>query len=209
MTWFKHLLPGFKEASKGKQYEAPKKQLTPVSVDPRSANPMQFYALQANNLTGQQVGLGGMQVINGNFQPVQPQKKQGGGELPTAPKAEVRYQNGVKDSVAYLGVPFKDSSYFGESIKRVKTPGNASIERRILFRYYPHDNDTTYTEIPEHSKYKIYPIKTKVQPRQATNSDVKYVKRNKDGFISYIPTTPSDEYATLKKRFNTAWNIAK
>jgi hypothetical protein len=129
--------------------------------------------------------------------------------LPTAPKAEIRYQNGVKDSVAYLGVPFKDSSYFGESIKRVRTPENASIERRILFRHYPYDNDTTYTEIPEHSKYKMYPIKTKVQPRQATNSDVKYVKRNKDGFISYIPTTPSDEYATLKRRFDTAWNIAK
>jgi hypothetical protein len=129
--------------------------------------------------------------------------------LPTAPKAEIRYQNGVKDSVAYLGVPFKDSSYFGESIKRVRTPENASIERRILFRHYPYDNDTTYTEIPEHSKYKMYPIKTKVQPRQATNSDVKYVKRNKNGFISYIPTTPSDEYATLKRRFDTAWGIAK
>ena len=118
-------------------------------------------------------------------------KLQKGNKLPNAPKAEDRFKNGVKDSVAYLGVPGKDNTYFGESIKRVTTPDNAKIQRQVLFRHYPNDNDTIYREVPEHSKYRIYPIKTYVQPRQA---------------FSYAK---NPEYEVLKRRFNTAWNLAK
>lgn len=119
------------------------------------------------------------------------QKFQNAGSLPTAPKAEDRYKNGVKDSVAYLGVPGKDNSYFGESIKRVTTPDNAAIQRQVLFRYYPYDNDTIYTEVPEHTKR--FPILPPVNiiPRK--------------GFS--FAQTP--EYGILKRRFNTAWNLAK
>lgn len=111
--------------------------------------------------------------------------------LKTAPKAKDRFRNGVKDSIAYLGVPGKDNSYFGESIKRVTTPDNAAIQRQILFRHYPHDNDTIYTEVPEHTKrLSIFP-QVNIIPRK--------------GFS--FAQTP--EYETLKRRFNTAWNLAK
>ena len=117
-------------------------------------------------------------------------KLQQGNKLPTAPKAEDRFKNGVKDSVAYLGVPGKDNSYFGESIKRVTTPDNAAIQKQILFRHYPHDNDTIYTEVPEHTNRIIFP-KVNIQSRK--------------GFS--FAKTP--DYEILKRRFNTAWNLAK
>lgn len=114
--------------------------------------------------------------------------QKGGGDLRTAPKVEDRYKNSRKDSVAYLD-PY-DPNFYGRSVRRVVTPNNASIQREI---YYPTEGreDTIYTEIPEHKQRLFFLPQVNVKPRK--------------GF-SYIKTP---EYEILKRRFNTAWNLAK
>lgn len=116
--------------------------------------------------------------------------------LPTAPRAEDRYKNGRKDSVAYLGIPMNtgtpvDNTYYGESIKQVSTPNRAKIRQHILFRHSPYNNDTIYTEVPEHTKRLPILPPVNIIPRRE---------------ISYAKTP---EYEILKRRFNTAWNLAK
>ena len=57
INWFKHMIPGFSKAAQKKTYQPPKRQLTPVSIDPRNAHSIQSYPLQAQNLIGKQMDI--------------------------------------------------------------------------------------------------------------------------------------------------------
>ena len=113
------------------------------------------------------------------------------GGLPTAPKAEDRYKNGYKygyrsDGSLYL---FPSPLYTIADVKGVRTDypfmsNQGEIQRTI---FYAGDNpiDTVYTEIPN----SVFPVERKQRYANSKNK------------------TP--EYETLKRRFNTAWNLAK
>ena len=88
------------------------------------------------------------------------------------------------------GVPV-DDTYYGEAIRQVSTPNRAKIRQHILFRHSPYNNDTIYTEVPEHTKR--LPILPQV-----------YIIPRKGFSFAQTP-----EYEILKRRFNTAWNLAK
>lgn len=139
------------------------------------------------------------------------QKFQKAGRLPTAPKAEDRYKNGYKygshltvwsngDGIDTRGVVSNNKIQYG------RFP--AVIQREIRENSNNIANqDTTYYEAPDFVSFPsalfqtLNPIqqstvpaliKPKVKIRKASSKD-----KNKK------------EYEILKRRFNTAWNIAK
>ena len=137
-------------------------------------------------------------------------KYQKGKNLPTAPKAEDRYKNGYKygshltlwsngDGINRSGVISNNKIQYG------RFP--AIIQRDIRENSSDILNqDTTYYEVPSFTAFPILfqtpnpleqskipaLIKPKVKIRQASSKD-----KNRS------------EYETLKRRFNTAWNLAK
>ena len=113
------------------------------------------------------------------------------GGIRTAPLAEVRYKNGVKDSSFTLtGASALSGDVFLKTTRRVSTPDRAKIQREILHRYPESTSDTIYTEIPEHEN-RIFLPNVNILPRK--------------GFS--FAKTP--DYNVLERRFNTAWNLAK
>ena len=113
------------------------------------------------------------------------------GKLPTAPKVEDRYKRGYKygytvDGSLYL---FPKPYYTKVNVSGVRTDypfmSNQGGIKRTVFYTGNTPTDTTYTEIPN----AIFPVKRKMRYASSENK------------------TP--EYETLKRRFNTAWNIAK
>lgn len=137
---------------------------------------------------------------------------QEGGELPTAQKVEDRYKGGrrVTDS----------SSYFGDSISIRGVESQAPwykypaqiVEYIIHSKVSPRFNDTTYAERPSF----IRPINGVVR---AAGNNYHFGKKQRHiipivgGFVNnnYEKSSPQEaaEYETLKRRFNTAWNLAK
>ena len=119
------------------------------------------------------------------------QKFQNAGNLPIAPKAEDRYKNGSKygymaDGSLYL---FPNPLYTIADIKGVRTDypfmSNQGEIKRTIFYAGNSPMDTIYTEIPN----SVFPVERKMRYANSKNK------------------TP--EYEILKRRFNTAWNLAK
>ena len=119
--------------------------------------------------------------------------------LKTAPKAEDRYAEGYNYSQPYMKVVRGKSSGL--------THG-ANIYQFVK-ELTPYYNDTTYVEIPEHTSF------VNVKPRVAkTNSieDLNSPILDKNGWPTgyyKFKFNNSPEYEILKRRFNTAWNLAK
>lgn len=139
---------------------------------------------------------------------------QQGKNLPTAPKVEDRYKNSKRHqtSYKYKGVT-SDSTNIKQVISEKPTLfGNPAVIRQVVnYGRYPYNNDTTYIEIPEISN----PF-TKRKIR-ATNKHIGVLKDYYSHVIPYfgqllpdsLGTSNKKEYEILKRRFNTAWNLAK
>lgn len=136
----------------------------------------------------------------------------GGKRLPTAPPAEQRYAGGKRvinsgkefnDSVSIRGVEAQSPWY--------KYPAQI-IERIVHSSVDPAFNDTVYAERPSF----IIPMNGVVR---ATGNNYYFGKKQRyslpvfGGFVhsNYNASTPGEqqEYDTLKRRFNTAWGVAK
>jgi len=111
--------------------------------------------------------------------------------LPTVPKAEDRYKNGYKYGYTVDGslYSFPKPYYTKVNVSGVRTDYpfmtyQGEIKRNVFYTGNT-PMDTTYTEVPN----AIFPVKRK---RRYASSENK---------------TP--EYEILKRRFNTAWNLAK
>lgn len=126
---------------------------------------------------------------------------QQGKNLPTAPKAEDRYKKGRRVQLPYY--------------KEVYTPTNrmtlthgASI-RQYVEPITPYYNDTTYVEIPEHTSFvKLSPRVASTNSIEDLNSPILDNNGWPTGYYKF-KFNNSPEYETLKRRFNTAWNLAK
>ncbi len=143
------------------------------------------------------------------------QKFQNAGNLPTAPKAKDRYAEGKRQSAITKG-----GRYGGRDkieIKQVvgKKPGifgSSPIIRQMVLHstVSPSYNDTTYLEIPER---KNPLVERKLRGIEKHPSVFKTYYSNVYPFFGDIlPDLGSgtkEEYETLKRRFNTAWNLAK
>ena len=129
--------------------------------------------------------------------------------LKTAPKAEKRFRknsyNTTKEGNRETTTITSQTFGYNRNWPYFRQP--ATIQRII------EGGDTAFVETPEHH------IFTKVQPRTALKSGNVYVEYNPKYDKNYslygqantifnYPTT-SQEYETLKRRFNTAWNLAK
>lgn len=114
-------------------------------------------------------------------------KYQSGGGLPTAPKAEDRYKNSYKLS----------EDFFNNRIKYLGTKKNKGVIQVVPYSTVPAYitesisdlGDTIYRESPEYQRFRL---RRAPVVRTASN-------RGND----------LNEYETLKRRFNTAWNLAK
>ena len=111
------------------------------------------------------------------------------------------------------------SKYFGDSvsIRGVTGPSAWYQKPPIILEKIRHDrvdptyNDTTYAEQPAYT----FPVRPEV--RAAGNNVLLGGKKQRFNFFgnfynnNYNQSTPEEqiEYDTLKRRFNTAWNIAK
>ena len=140
---------------------------------------------------------------------------QQGKNLPTAPKAEDRYAEGKRQTAMIKG-----GRYGGRDkveIKQVvgKKPGifgNSPIIRQMVLHstVSPSYNDTTYLEVPER---KSPLVERKLRGIEKHPSVFKTYYSNVYPFFGDIlPDLGSgtkEEYETLKRRFNTAWNLAK
>lgn len=123
------------------------------------------------------------------------------GGLPTAPKAEDRYKNGKRFQLPYY--------------KEVYTPTNRmTLTQGASIRQYvkpitPYYNDTTYVEIPEHTSFvKLTPRMASTNSKENLNSPILDKNGWPTGYYKF-KFNNSPEYETLKRRFNTAWNLAK
>ena len=203
MNFFKFLIPGFKQAYDQKlaqqNYDAKMKAQYKVRV-PLQEVPSSVYKPK--------VQLAKKPTIAQN-KPIT--KHQFGDKLPTAQSAEQRYRNGTRSQVA--------SKYYGDSvsIRGVTGPSKWYQKPPIILEKIRHDrvnpayNDTTYAEQPAYTP----PIR--VQERAAGNNILLQGKKQRFNFFgnffntNYNPSTPQEqnEYDTLKRRFNTAWGIAK
>ena len=118
---------------------------------------------------------------------------QQGKNLPTAPKAEDRYKNGRKtwNMPQYKEVSSASNIYGDPFASRISMEVN-------------NNGDTTFYETPG----RWLPVKFKT--RQATKKNMNFKPLNpysgakKEKYVLISP-----EYETLKRRFNTAWNLAK
>lgn len=142
-----------------------------------------FAKYRRNNLFLKKGGL-----VSSN--PVKRFKLQQGNKLPTAPKAEDRY----KDSYKSWNWP----QYKEVTAGSILFPG-AKISQTI------EGSDTTYRETPPRFPF------VKVVSRTAKNSAKTINWRNLITGQTYpeVKRGNSLEYETLKRRFNTAWNLAK
>lgn len=133
-------------------------------------------------------------------------KAQQGETLPTAPKAENRYKYSFRSS---------EITPQGEKVKTVKIAPTrwkfpATIQERVN-----QQNDTTYIEVPTHTSI----LGGFIRPRVHARTVVKEANQpyNIGTYRTFTPSfvgplfSPSNkqEYETLKRRFNTAWNLAK
>ena len=113
--------------------------------------------------------------------------------LPTAPKAEDRYKNGRKEiTIVHPYDPVLDYPFVGTQPIRKVTNGTASISEIIRDAKDGTPADTLYYEIPNHLPF------VKVKPRYAESLG---------NVSSKYGINP--EFHILKRRFNTAWNLAK
>lgn len=132
------------------------------------------------------------------------------GGLPIAPKAEDRYKNGYKHKEFLTlwrnGDGAETATVLADNkIRFGKFP--ATIQRTIYTNSNnPEKQDTIYKERPEFRQFPIlfqehnpmyqheipFVLQPKIKIRQASSKD-----KNRN------------EYETLKRRFNTAWNLAK
>ena len=110
------------------------------------------------------------------------------GGLPTAPKAEDRYKNGFRKT---NGDPYVDHKikFSGSNVKAVIADTPYNIIPAAITQQITKDGDTIYTETPEYKRFsfRLFPV-----------------KRN----ASFL-NPKGNEYEILKRRFNTAWNLAK
>lgn len=136
------------------------------------------------------------------------------GGLPTAPKVEDRYKDSKKQQyTSYVRGFTSDST----NIKQVSSGkptlfGHPAVIRQVVdYGRYPYDNDTTYIEIPEVNNPFI---KRKIR---GTNKHIgvlrDYYSHLIPFFGKFLPdslgSSNKKEYEILKRRFNTAWNLAK
>ena len=130
-------------------------------------------------------------------------KLQRGSTLPTAPKAEDRFRNGIKKSYQTKG--YETKSVVGEHSNLLKTP--AVITRTVRYsNVSPEYNDTIYSETPERL------IMRGAHSRGASRIQIPFVgTMYGDGYMMDLNknNASKSEYETLKRRFNTAWNLAK
>lgn len=115
---------------------------------------------------------------------------QKGKDLPTAPKAEDRYKEGRREfTIVYPYDRLKYGFSATQPIRKVHK-GSASISEIIKNYEDGTPADTMYYEIPNHLPF------VEVKPRYAFSYSNNLYSRN-------------PEYEILKRRFNTAWNLAK
>ena len=133
------------------------------------------------------------------------------GGLPTAPKAEDRYRTSIKQIQNKNGKEISTitSTTFGYQGKPMYMKMPATIQRIV------EHGDTAFIETPEHHTF------TNVQPRTAFRGQMggipyysEYNPKGQEGqslsWQNYVNNRVSPkEYETLKRRFNTAWNLAK
>lgn len=136
----------------------------------------------------------------------------GGRVLPTAPPAEERYAGGKR--VINSGKEFNDSvSIRGVEAKSPWYKYPAQIMERIVHSSIdPAYNDTVYAERPSSFRLVNGTIR-------AAGNNYYFGKKQRyslpifGGFLhnNYDASTPEEqqEYDTLKRRFNTAWGVAK
>lgn len=140
---------------------------------------------------------------------------QQGKNLPTAPKAENRYAEGKRQSNIIKGGRYggKDKVEIKQVVgKKPGIFGSSPIIRQMVLHstVSPSYNDTTYLEVPER---KSPLVERKLRGIEKHPSVFKTYYSNVYPFFGDIlPDLGSgtkEEYETLKKRFNTAWNLAK
>ena len=136
---------------------------------------------------------------------------QQGKDLPTAPRAEKRFKknsyNITKDGNRETTTITSQTFGYNRNWPYFRQP--ATIQRIV------ENGDTAFVETPEHH------IFTRVQPRTALRNrngntyteynpkyDKTYTLYGQANTLFNYPVTPQ-EYETLKRRFNTAWNLAK
>lgn len=122
-------------------------------------------------------------------------KAQKGKILPTAPKAEDRYKNGRR-------------TWNWPQYKEVSSASNIygdPFASKIAMEISNNGNDTTFYETPG----RWLPVKLKTRTAKSTSKVYKPIQVSDDGFKSYRVIGIDPEYETLKRRFNTAWNLAK
>jgi len=84
----------------------------------------------------------------------------------------------------------------------------ASI-RQYVKPITPHYNDTTYIEIPEHTSFvELSPRAASTNSIEDLNSPILDNNGWPTGYYKF-KFNNSPEYEILKRRFNTAWNLAK
>ena len=112
----------------------------------------------------------------------------GQGGLPTAPRAEDRYANSRR---VYNDDPYVQHSikFNGSNTTGVIQNTPYSILPAIITRSIGSGGDTLYAETPEQKRFRLRGVPKR---RKASSRD-----KNKK------------EYETLKRRFNTAWSLAK
>lgn len=119
-------------------------------------------------------------------------KFQNAGNLPTAPKAEDRYKGGHRTiTVVHPYDPLEYGFCATRPIRQVNN-GSTSISEIIRDTEDGSPADTLYYEVPNHFPF------VNVKPRHA------YSYGNLSSKYGFNP-----EYEILKRRFNTAWNLAK
>lgn len=137
------------------------------------------------------------------------------GNLPTAPKAEDRYRGGQRVSVETRGGRYGGNDRMEIKEVQGKKPGMFGsvpfIRQTVLHSTVSPDyNDTTYIEVPER---KNFLVERKLRGVEKHPSVFKTYYSNVHPFFgSILPDLGSgtkEEYETLKRRFNTAWNLAK
>lgn len=140
---------------------------------------------------------------------------QQGKNLPTAPKAEDRYRGGQRVSVETRGGRYGGNDRMEIKEVQGKKPGMFGsvpfIRQTVLHSTVSPDyNDTTYIEVPER---KNFLVERKLRGVEKHPSVFKTYYSNVHPFFgSILPDLGSgtkEEYETLKRRFNTAWNLAK
>lgn len=137
------------------------------------------------------------------------------GNLPTAPKAEDRYKGGQRVSVETRGGRYGGNDRMEIKEVQGRKPGMFGsvpfIRQTVLHSTVSPDyNDTTYIEVPER---KNFLVERKLRGVEKHPSVFKTYYSNVypffGGILPDLGSGTKEEYETLKRRFNTAWNLAK